>query len=90
MSTKVHLYSSLQSYTGGQGTVEVEGKNVGDCLQDLVRKHPSLKAELFENDGKLRSIVFVSVNLNSPNPEKLDKPLSPADELYLVLIIAGG
>jgi molybdopterin converting factor small subunit len=90
MSTKVHLYSSLQSYTDGQGTLEVEGTTVGECLKDLTQKFPKLGPVLFENESKLSSIVFVSINLESPNPEKLDKALSPGDELYLVLIIVGG
>ena len=90
MSTKVHLYSSLQSYADGRGTLQVEGNTVGECLTDLVRKFPKLNPVLFEPDGKLRPIVFVSINLESPNPEKLDKPISAADQLYLVLIIVGG
>jgi len=32
----------------------------------------------------------VSINLDSPHPEKLDKAVAPDDELYIVLIIVGG
>src|SRR5512141_1774376 len=90
MSTRVHLYSTLQNYTGGETIVEVNGNTVRECLNDLIIQYPNLKPVLFEDQDHLRSIVFVSVNLNSPAPEKLDKPVSPGDELYIVLVIVGG
>ena len=90
MSIKVHLYSSLPKYAGDQGLVEVDGSTVGQCLNDLVRQFPGLKSHLFDKAGKLLSTVFVSVNLNSANPEQLERPVSDKDELYLVLMVAGG
>jgi molybdopterin converting factor small subunit len=87
---KVHLYTNLRRHTGDQGTLEVEGQTVGECLAYLVRRFPALQDELFEDNGKLSPLTYVSVNFNSPAPEKLDKALQPGDQLYIVKIVAGG
>lgn len=90
MSTQVHLYTNLQQYTQGHNQVSVHGTTVGECLNDLVRQYPDIGPVLFDKNGQLHSIVFVSVNMNSLNPEKLDRKIKENDELYIILIIAGG
>ena len=90
MSTKVHLYSKLRSYADDKGTVDVNGTTVGECLMDLIRQFPKLRNKLFDASGKLFPQVFVSINMNSTNPEKTDSPISEGDELYIVFIVAGG
>ncbi len=90
MSTRIHLYSGLSSFTEGQTLVEVSGNTVGECLYNLVSQYPQLKAELFDPAGKLWRHVFVSINLTSANPEKLDQPVNSSDELYIIRITAGG
>jgi sulfur-carrier protein len=90
MSTRVHLYTSLQQYTGGHNQASVQGSTVGECLNDLVRQYPDIGPVLFDKNGRLHSIVFVSVNMNSVNPEKLDRTVQENDALYIILIIAGG
>jgi molybdopterin converting factor small subunit len=87
---KVHLYTNLRRHTGDQGTLEIEGQTVGECLADLVRRFPALHDELFAKNGTLSPLTYVSVNFNSPAPEKLDKILQPDDQLYIVKIVAGG
>ena len=90
MSVKVHLYSNLPNYADKRNLVEVKGTTIGECLSDLVNQFPGLKPELFDKEGKLLPDVFVSVNLKSPKPEQLDRRITEKDELYLILIVAGG
>ena len=40
---KVHLWSGLRAFTGGQEVVEVPAKTVGDVIQGLVALHPGLE-----------------------------------------------
>jgi molybdopterin synthase sulfur carrier subunit len=87
---KVHLYTNLQRHTNNQSILEIEGQTVGECLEDLVRRYPALKAELFDQEGKLSALTYVSINLASPNPEKLEASLKEDDQLYIVKIVAGG
>jgi hypothetical protein len=56
----------------------------------LIKHFPKLKSELFDKNGKLTSQAFVSINLNSATPEKLSAPLKEADQIYIVIIVAGG
>lgn len=90
MGTLVHLYSNLQRYTNGLTPVEVEGNTVGECLNDLTNKYPSIKPILFDQDGNLYSHIYVSVNLKSARSEQVNRPLDPGDQLYIILIVAGG
>jgi hypothetical protein len=34
MGVKVHLYSGLKEFTGGQNIAEVRGSTAGECLAD--------------------------------------------------------
>jgi sulfur-carrier protein len=90
MSTTVHLYTSLKKYTDGHNQASVRGGTVGECLNDLVRQYPDIGPVLFDKNGRLHSIVFVSVNMNSVNPEKLERVINENDEIFIILIIAGG
>jgi len=90
MSFKVHLYSSLQNYTGNRNIVEVEGNTVGKCLDSLTGHFPDLKPMLFDPKGKLLPTIYISVNLNSPKSEPVSRVLTENDELYIILIVAGG
>jgi molybdopterin converting factor small subunit len=90
MSIKIHLYSSLRKYTDNQRIVEVNGTTVGECLNDLVRQHPSILPLLFDETRKLLDKVFVSINLESTTRENLTTPVQETDDLYLILIVAGG
>ena len=90
MKTRVNLYSNLRSLTDNNGIVEVEGSTVGECLGDLLKQFPKLATKLLDPEGNILPQVFISVNMNSARPEKKDTPLKAGDELYIVLIVAGG
>jgi hypothetical protein len=89
MSINVHLYSNLQIYADNQPVVEVKGINIGQCLHDLVLKYPKLNKILFDKK-KLRSNIFLSLNLNSIKSESLEVQVNKDDQLYIILITAGG
>jgi molybdopterin converting factor small subunit len=90
MSIRVHLYSNLQRFTGNQPIVEVDGTTVGQCLLDLVKKYPAISSVILDNHQELLSTVFVSLNLKSARSENLEKPVDENDQLYIILIVAGG
>jgi molybdopterin converting factor small subunit len=90
MSIKIHLYSGLPYYARGQHLIEVNGSTVGECLADLVKRYPEISPSLFEENGQLQNTIFASVNLESPYPEPLTKRLQPGDDLYVIVVVAGG
>ncbi len=90
MSIKVHLYSRLPSFAGNRNIIEVEGSTVGQCLDDLVKQFPDLKPIILDPQGKPWPTIFISINLNSPRSEPLMQTITEKDELYIILIAAGG
>lgn len=90
MKTKIHLYSGLQKYINNQDVVEVFGATIQECLNDLIKKFPDLNTVIFDKTGSLIPNVMVSINLQSPTRETLEKSLNPGDELYVIMVIAGG
>jgi molybdopterin converting factor small subunit len=90
MRSTTHLYSNLPRFAGGNTVVETEGNNVGECLKQLVQQYPDLQPIIFEKNGQLSRYIYVSINLESPTSEPLEKPLKANDHLYLIMIVAGG
>jgi molybdopterin converting factor small subunit len=70
--------------------VQVNGKTVGECLNDLIAQFPRLRKYIFDKSNKLLNYVEVYVNQESSYPDELTKPVHPGDELDITLIIAGG
>ena len=89
MSIEINLHRTHRRYTDGKETIEVEGKNVGECLQNLVKKFPPLDKEIFKN-GKLNPIVEVYLNGESAYPNELIKPVKDGDRINLVYMLSGG
>lgn len=90
MSVKIKLPQFLQHLAGDQKVVEVNGKTVGECLKGLISQYPMLKEKLFDDNGKLLKPIDVYVNGKSAYPEELAKKVNDGDELYIMLVIAGG
>ncbi|MBU2497628.1 MAG: MoaD/ThiS family protein [Proteobacteria bacterium] len=90
MSVKVHLHLTLRRFADGQEVVDVEGRTVGECLKELVKKFPDMGSSLFDKKGGLINIVEVYVNLESAYPDELAKPVKDGDKIHLTLMLAGG
>jgi molybdopterin converting factor small subunit len=90
MSIKVNIHQTLRHLTNGQGTAEVTGNTVGDCLNELVHRYPGMETRLFDKKGKLLNYIDIYVNTESSYPEELAKPVKDGDELSITLMIAGG
>ena len=81
----------LRSYTDGQIEVKVSGKNVGQAMEQLVVKYPTLRPHLYSGDGRLRPFVnlFVGEN-NVKDLQGLETPLDEEARVLLIPSIAGG
>ena len=90
MSIRVYLHKSHRQYTGDRESVEVTGRTVGDCLQDLVRRYPQMPTALFDGSGKLQRNVEVYLNMQSTYPEELAKSTESGDVIHITLLLAGG
>jgi len=90
MGIKIKLPSSILRFTGDQSVVEVQGNNVGECLNHLQARFPDLKTMLFNDNGELRALFDVYVNNTNTYPEGLGYDLKDGDEILLITIIGGG
>jgi len=70
--------------------VEVEGNNVGNCLDDLIRRFPGMANALFDKKAKLLNAVEIYINQKSAYPDELVKPVKGGDDIHLTLMLAGG
>ncbi len=88
---RILIPTPLRPYTGQQSVVHVEGRDVGEVLQQLTATHAELKNHLYREDGRLRS--FVNIYVNDEDIRHLSgeqTPVGQTDTLSIVPSVAGG
>ena len=90
MSIRVKMTELLRQYTNSQGTVEVNGSTVSECLDDLIKQYPDTKKWLFDRNGILLVLIRINEETTIRHRESLNRPVADDDELYLFLILGGG
>jgi len=88
MSVKVNLHPYLTE--GGEAQVELEGKNVGECVKNLVERFPAMQTKLFAKSGKLHGYIEILVNAQPTVPLELAYPLKDGDEIAILVFLSGG
>ncbi|MGE5836428.1 MAG: molybdopterin-synthase adenylyltransferase MoeB [Acidobacteriota bacterium] len=91
MAIRILIPTPLRAFTGQQAELRLEGRNVGELLENLVARHGELRPHLFTPDGKLRS--FVNVYVNDNDIRYLDKErttIAESDTLSIIPSVAGG
>ncbi|HEU5431341.1 MAG TPA: ubiquitin-like small modifier protein 1 [Thermomicrobiales bacterium] len=90
-SIRVLIPTPLRRYTGGEGRVTASGETVGDLLDSLDRQYPGLKAQICDDDGRIRRFVNVFVNgRNVRDADGEETPLRSGDEVGVMPAMAGG
>jgi molybdopterin converting factor small subunit len=90
MSVEIEISSIFGRYTDNNLNIQVEGKTVRECLQNLVRQYPDLKKILLDKDGNLLHAYDLYINGESAYPREMTKPVKDGDKLNVVFIIHGG
>jgi molybdopterin converting factor small subunit len=90
MSIKVKLHPVLHKFTQGQGVIEVNGRNTGQCLREVEKMFPAVREEIRDKRGRLRSYYSVLVNSKYTYPKQLSTPVKDGDEVEIRLIAPGG
>jgi molybdopterin converting factor small subunit len=91
MSVRVRLfYPALEREIGTPGELRVDGSNVGECLDDLVRRYPGTDRLLFDSRKVLLKPVYVYVNAESMFKAEMNRAVSEHDELIVAVLAAGG
>jgi molybdopterin converting factor small subunit len=87
---RVRIPPTLRSEVGGARELEAQGSTVREVIDDLVERHPALRAQLFQNGG-LGS--FVNVYLGGEDvrtKDGLDTAVDEAATIILLPAMAGG
>lgn len=91
MTTKIKFGPLLQEHFNMPASLDVEGKNIRECLDELIRLYPEARDWLFDRGSLLK--VFVSINNEETilvNTDDINRPLREGDEIRIFSIIAGG
>jgi molybdopterin converting factor small subunit len=86
----VRIPPTLRAEVGGSRELEAGGDTVGEVIEDLVERYPTLGAQLLQ-DGELAS--FVNVYLGGEDirtRDGLDTPVGEGDQMILLPAMAGG
>ena len=83
MSIKLFLPKSLGHLSKSKDMFEVNGRTVGECLNELVGLVPVMKETLFYESGRLVPSIKVLVNQESTDVEGLAKELKDGDEIQI-------
>lgn len=91
MAVIVRIPTPLRNLTGGKDEVQVNGRTVGEVLNELERNYKGLRERIFDESGNLRRFVNIYVNdedirfLNN-----LDTGIKDGDRISIIPAIAGG
>jgi MoaD family protein len=89
--TILRIPSPLRPYADGASELQIQAENVGQAIDELTEKYPSLRTHLFSEEGELRP--FVNLFLNEEDVRHLQgqqTPLQDGDKLMILPSIAGG
>ncbi len=90
MTVEVKVTANLQKLVGGQRSLQGEGANVGELLNNLDSRYPGFKGQIV-SDGQLHR--FVNIYLNDEDIRflrQLETPLKEGDTLSILPALAGG
>lgn len=91
MTVLVRIPTVLRPALGGDSSITIEGKTIGEVLDRLTSSHPSVKGQLLNEDGTLHR--FLNVYVNDDDVRYLggiDAPVANGDEITLLPAVAGG
>jgi molybdopterin converting factor small subunit len=85
MGIKLYLPSRFYYLWEGKEAIDVTGKTVAECLDDLVRLIPIMKKALSYASGALDPHIKVVVNQAGLGAEGLARKVHDGDEIHFVL-----
>ncbi|MCX5805428.1 MAG: MoaD/ThiS family protein [Proteobacteria bacterium] len=85
MSITLWLSTNLSRVAKGTEGFEVDGKTVGECINELVSIIPAMRNALFY-ESRLNTNIHVQVNKeNVDEGERLTKKVKDGDEIRIML-----
>ena len=87
----IKIPTPLRGYVENKDVLEVEGRTVGEILQNLTASNPKLKNYMYDNSGNLRTFIrLYAGDEDIDDLEGLDTVIEGNIDLNIVPAIAGG
>lgn len=90
MSIEVNIPPFLQPLADNARLVNVHGRTVAECLEELVKQHPRLRSKIFSRKGELLKGLNIFINGETAYPGALARPVHDGDRLHVTYIVMGG
>lgn len=90
MAVTIHIPLIHRHLSENIETAEVEGKTVGECFHQLVKRFPNLQDAIFDGKGELQNLLEVFLNSESAYPGELARSTKDGDEIHITTILSGG
>ena len=91
MASTLKIPSPLRRFTNGEASIEVNGSNVRDVLEELFQAHPDIKKHLIEEDGSLRNFVNIFIGGEDIRQKGgMDASVADGADIRIIPSIAGG
>jgi len=84
----IYIPALLQTVTGGQSSVLVEGSTVREVIENLEQAWPGMRERLVDQ-GRLKPNISVAVD-GEVAPMGLLELVAPASEVHFIAAIKGG
>ena len=85
---EVWIPPRMQSLTGGQQTVEIEGATVRQIIENLEKAHPGMKERLVA-DNRVKPNISVAVD-GEVTPMGMLEKVGESSEVHFLPAIGGG
>ena len=80
----------LEPAVGPIRRVDLEASSVGEAIEALLRRHPTLRVHLFDEQGALRRQVLCFLNGSQTRLEDREARLEGATEITFLQAVSGG
>lgn len=87
----VEVPSEFKRYAGGENSFELNGKTVGEVLDELLASCPELKIRLMNDRDELYSYLPIFLNQEKlPDRGYRSRGVNDGDRLEVIAIASGG
>jgi hypothetical protein len=86
MVIKIEIPLVLQQVTNGRGSVEVTGKTIRECMDNLAKQYPIFK-EFFNEKNP---VTWIALNKEMVSLMDGNKQVTESDSLDLIFLLGGG
>lgn len=86
----VEVPSRYRIPTRGEARIEVAGRTVRACIEEVEVSYPGFQELIFDKNGELQRFVRLFVNSEQLPRDDLDAPVTGDDTIAIVASAAGG